>query len=112
MQPATVKTAGVRSGTTAAFIARIGKAMRTASRATSWAMVRKVGSGPGPNPTSRQLVLLCPFENKRVGKIHNIELYPGKGGQLVRSAGTRWVPVMAGRKYWVRRSAGMRVLFV
>ena len=30
-----------------------------------------------------------PFENIPVGTmIHNIELYPGKGGQLVRSAGT------------------------
>ncbi len=30
-----------------------------------------------------------PFENIPVGtQVHNVELYPGKGGQLVRSAGT------------------------
>ena len=31
----------------------------------------------------------CPWQNIPTGTIiHNIELYPGKGGQLVRSAGT------------------------
>ena len=37
---------------------------------------------------NRSAFIALPFENIPVGTmIHNIELYPGKGGQLVRSAG-------------------------
>ncbi len=33
--------------------------------------------------------MICPLENIPVGTvIHNIEMKPGKGGQLIRSAGT------------------------
>ena len=39
-------------------------------------------------PISKSVTLL-PLENIPVGTvIHNIELKPGKGGQLVRAAGT------------------------
>ena len=64
--------------------------MRTASRATSWLPDGlKVGDQvmAGPNADIKPGNAL-PFENIPVGTmIHNIELYPGKGGQLVRSAG-------------------------
>ena len=49
----------------------------------------KVGQKIMNGPTAEIEVGNClPLENIPVGtQIHNIELYPGKGGQLVRSAG-------------------------
>ena len=56
--------------------------MRTGSRAISW---RPRASGADIKPGNA-----LPFANIPVGTVvHNIELYPGKGGQLVRSAGNQ-----------------------
>ncbi len=50
----------------------------------------KVGQKVMSGPEAEVRVGNClPFENIPVGaSVHNIELYPGKGGQMVRSAGT------------------------
>ncbi len=50
----------------------------------------KVGQRVMSGPEAEVRVGNClPFENIPVGSsVHNIELYPGKGGQMVRSAGT------------------------
>ena len=50
----------------------------------------KVGQKVMSGPEAEIRVGNClPFENIPVGSsVHNIELYPGKGGQMVRSAGT------------------------
>ena len=49
----------------------------------------KVGTKLMNGPTAEVRVGNClPLENVPVGtQVHNVELYPGKGGQLVRSAG-------------------------
>ena len=74
----------------------------------------KVGDAvmAGPNADIKPGNAL-PFENIPVGTmIHNIELYPGKGGQLVRSAGNSAQLMAKGGKYATLRmpSGEMRMV--